>query len=72
MTTTNFSQRRESVFNVFQKATAELNALNADIAKEIETNESTVATLQAQNKELQQLKTSSNKTISFFSKIFKA
>ncbi|MEG0646932.1 MAG: hypothetical protein RSH25_15665 [Bacteroides sp.] len=72
MTTTNFSQRRESVLNVFQKATAELNALNADIAKEIETNESTVATLQAQNKELQQLKTSNNKTISFFSKIFKA
>ncbi len=69
---TNFSQRRESVLNVFNKAVGELNILNDDIDETIKDNESTVATLQAQNKELKKLKTSNNKTISFFSKIFKA
>lgn len=69
---TNFSQRRESVLNVFNKAVGELNILNDDIDETIKDNESTVATLQAQNKELKELKTSNNKTISFFSKIFKA
>lgn len=69
---TNFSQRRESVLNVFNKAVGELNILNADIDETIKDNESTVTTLQAQNKELKELKTSNNKTISFFSKIFKA
>lgn len=72
MTTPNFSQRRESVLNVFNTAVTDLNALNADIDNAVKANESTVATLQAQNKELQELKTSNDKTISFFSKIFKA
>lgn len=72
MTTPNFSQRRESVLNVFNTAVTDLNALNADIDNAVKANESTVATLQSQNKELQELKTSNDKTISFFSKIFKA
>lgn len=72
MATPNFSQRRESVLNVFNTAVTDLNALNADIDNAVKANESTVATLQAQNKELQELKTSNDKTISFFSKIFKA
>lgn len=72
MTTSNFSQRRESVLNVFNMAVSDLNALNADIDEAVKTNESTVTTLQAQNKELQKIKTSNEKTINFFSKIFKA
>lgn len=72
MATSNFSQRRESVLNVFNTAVADLNTLNADIDEAVKANESTVTTLQAQNKELRQLKTSNEKTITFFSKIFKA
>lgn len=72
MTTSNFSQRRESVLNVFNTAVSDLNALNADIDEAVKSNESTVTTLQAQNKELQKIKTSNEKTINFFSKIFKA
>lgn len=72
MKTENFSQRRESVLNVFNAAVTDLNELNADIDDAVKANEITVTTLQAQNKELRRLKMSNEKTITFFSKIFKA
>ncbi len=67
----NFKQRRESILSVFKNAVDELNGLNAEINEEIKENELTVTTLQVQNKELNSLKTSNDKTISFFSKMFK-
>ena len=72
MGTTNFSQRRENVLSVFNGAVKELNTLNADIDETMKANENTVAELQAQNRELGKIKSSNNKTIAFFSKIFKA
>lgn len=72
METTFFSQRRENVLSVFNGAVEELNSLNADIDEAIKANENAVIQLQAQNRELGKIRTSNNKTIAFFSKIFKA
>lgn len=72
METVDFSQRRENVLSVFNGAVKELNTLNADIDETMKANENAVTELQAQNRELGKIKSSNNKTIAFFSKIFKA
>lgn len=72
MVANNFSARREQVLNVFNQAVTELNGLNTDIDKTIDANSAEIASRQAQNKELEVLKASNNKTVKFFTKLFKA
>lgn len=72
MTTNNFSSRRARILSTFEQATTELGQLNADIDKTIEANTNEIADRQAENKELETLKTRNNKTVKFFSKLLKA
>lgn len=72
MATNNFIARREQVLNVFNQAVTDLNGLNADIDKTIDANSAEIASRQAQNKELEALKASNDKTVKFFTKLFKA
>lgn len=72
MATNNFSSRRARILSTFEQATTELGQLNADIDKTIEANTNEIADRQAENKELETLKTRNNKTVKFFSKLLKA
>lgn len=72
MATNNFSSRRARILSTFEQATTELGQLNADIDKTIEANTNEIADRQAENKELETLKTRKTKTVKFFSKLLKA
>lgn len=72
MATNNFSSRRARILSTFEQATTELGQLNADIDKTIEASTNEIADRQAENKELETLKTRKTKTVKFFSKLLKA
>lgn len=72
MTTNNFSSRRARILSTFEQAATELGQLNADIDKTIEANTNEISNRQAENKELEALKTRNGKVVKFFSKLLKA
>lgn len=72
MATNNFSSRRARILSTFEQATTELGQLNADIDKTIEANTNEIADRQAENKELETLKTRKNQDCKIFLKTIKS
>jgi hypothetical protein len=67
-----FTQTRDNILGVFQKAKQDLEELNKNISVEIADNEARIQTLQRDNASLLSLKQQNASDLSFFSKLFKS
>ena len=70
MRTQDFVQKRDSILSVFNQSRIELIKLNAEIDKTVEENMKEFERIRDENDSLLGLKSSNQKALKFFSKIF--
>lgn len=65
-----FTERRNGILETYNKVKNDLEALNADIDQQVESNEAELERIQLENKELSALKGNNNSTIKAIAKLF--
>lgn len=64
----NFKERRNCILAAFEQTKCDLQDLNSDIENQISQHETSIADLQAEIKDLKELKSGNNSTISALAK----
>ena len=70
MSVQTFSERRNGILETYNKVKNDLEALNADIDQQVESNKAELERIQLENKELSALKGNNNSTIKAIAKLF--
>lgn len=70
MSVQKFTERRNGILETYNKVKNDLEALNADIDQQVESNKAELERIQLENKELSALKGNNNSTIKAIAKLF--